>query len=245
MATVVIIPGSFATPTLYEPLTQSLARDGVPSEIVNLPSVGRKEGKEPATMTDDVNEISSVVEKLLDEDKDVVLLAHSYGGVPATQCLEKLSQKARQAEGKKCGVSKIVYLAGVALPVGGSVMSLLQPPEFLIIEDDYMTLTPESAPFVYSDSPAEEALRLAKQLPQHSTASYKEALTYPGYQDAEVHYIICEEDQLVFTEYQYGMMELLKGMTSGEVGVHKIKSGHTPNLTQPDTVSGIVKRILN
>ena len=108
-----------------------------------------------------------------------------------------------------------------------------------------MTLTPESAPFVYSDSPAEEALRLAKQLPQHSTASYKEALTYPGYQDAEVHYIICEEDQLVFTEYQYGMMELLKGMTSGEVGVHKIKSGHTPNLTQPDTVSGIVKRILN
>jgi len=108
-----------------------------------------------------------------------------------------------------------------------------------------MTLTTESAPFVYSDSPAEEALRLAEQLPQHSTASYKEALTYPGYQDAEVHYIICEEDQLVFTEYQYGMMELLKGMTNGEVGVHKIKSGHTPNLTQPDTVSGIVKRILN
>jgi len=134
MATVVIIPGSFATPTLYEPLTQSLARDGVQSQIVDLPSVGRREGKEPATMTDDVNEISSVVEKLLDEDKDVVLLAHSYGGVPATQCLEKLSQKARQAEGKKSGVSKIVYLAGVALPVGGSVMSLLQPPEFLIIE---------------------------------------------------------------------------------------------------------------
>ena len=61
-----------------------------------------------------------------------------------------------------------------------------------------MTLTPESAPFVYSDSSAEEALRLAKRLPQHSTASYKEALTYPGYQDAEVHYIICEEDQQGF-----------------------------------------------
>ena len=134
MAVVVIIPGSFASPTLYEPLTQSLSRDGIESRIVDLPSVGRKEGKEPATMTDDVNEISSVVEKLLEDDNDVVLLAHSYGGVPATQCLEKLSRKARQAEGKKGGVSKIVYLAGVALPVGGSVMSLLHPPEFLIIE---------------------------------------------------------------------------------------------------------------
>jgi alpha-beta hydrolase superfamily lysophospholipase len=134
MATVVIIPGSFAPPSLYEPLSQSFARDGIQSLIVDLPSVGRKDGKNPATMSDDVDEIVSVVEKSLIEDKEVILLAHSYGGVPSTQSLEKLSQKARQSEGKKGGVTKIVYIAGVALPVGGSVMSLLTAPEFLVIE---------------------------------------------------------------------------------------------------------------
>lgn len=107
-----------------------------------------------------------------------------------------------------------------------------------------MTLTPASAPFVYSDLPPAEALKLAKEMPQHSTASYKEQLTYPGYQDAEVHYIICEEDELVLTEYQYGMVELLKGMTNGDVGIHKIKSGHTPNLTQPDTITEIVRQTI-
>ncbi|KAL4731855.1 hypothetical protein ACLX1H_000850 [Fusarium chlamydosporum] len=226
MVTVVIIPGSFAPPSLYKPLAQSLARDGIQSNIVDLPSVGRREGKEPATMTEDAEEIVSVVERLLDEDKEVILLAHSYGGVPATQSLDKLSRKNRQARGKEGGVLKIIYLAGVALP------------------DDYMTLTPASAPFVYSDLPPAEALKLAKEMPQHSTASYKEQLTYPGYQDAEVHYIICEEDELVLTEYQYGMVELLKGMTNGDVGIHKIKSGHTPNLTQPDTITEIVRQTI-
>ncbi|KAG8359409.1 hypothetical protein FVEN_g3088 [Fusarium venenatum] len=244
MATVVIIPGSFASPSLYEPLAQSFARHGIQSEIVDLPSVGRKEGRNPATMSDDVDEIVSVVEKLLDEDREVILLAHSYGGVPATQCLEALSQKARQSQGKKGGVSNIIYLAGVALPVGGSVISLLTAPDYLIIEDDYMTLTPECAPFIYSDSPPEEALKLAKELSQHSTAAYKGQLTYAGYKDVKVHYIICEQDKLVVPEYQFGMVELLKGMTNGRVGVHKIQSGHTPNLTQPDTLTEMIKPIV-
>ncbi|KAK6711790.1 hypothetical protein SNK05_006225 [Fusarium graminearum] len=245
MATVVIIPGSFAKPTLYERLVQSLARDGIQSEIVDLPSVGRKEGKAPATLSDDVDEIASVVEKILDEDKEVILLAHSYGGVPATQSLETLSQKARQSQGKKSGVTKIVYLAAVALPVGGSVLALLTAQDYLIIEDDYMTLTPECAPFIYSESPPEEALKLARELPQHSTASYRDQLTYAGYQDAEVHYIICEQDKLVVPEYQFGMLEILKGMTNGNVGVHKIQSGHAPHINHPDNLTKIIRQIVD
>ncbi|WXC46481.1 hypothetical protein QX201_006182 [Fusarium graminearum] len=245
MATVVIIPGSFAKPTLYERLVQSLARDGIQSEIVDLPSVGRKEGKAPATLSDDVDEIASVVEKILDEDKEVILLAHSYGGVPATQSLETLSQTARQSQGKKSGVTKIVYLAAVALPVGGSVLALLTAQDYLIIEDDYMTLTPECAPFIYSESPPEEALKLARELPQHSTASYRDQLTYAGYQDAEVHYIICEQDKLVVPEYQFGMLEILKGMTNGNVGVHKIQSGHAPHINHPDNLTKIIRQIVD
>jgi pimeloyl-ACP methyl ester carboxylesterase len=187
-------------------------------------------------------------------------LTHSYGGVPATQSLKTLSLKARQAEGKEGGVSKIIYMAAVALPVGGSVLSLLEAPDFLKIEarsfftipqqtltsqqDDYMKLESECAPFLYSDFSPEEALRLARAMPQHSTASYREQLSYPGYEDVGVHYVICEEDKLIVTAYQYGMVEFLKGASKGEVGVHKIKSGHVPNLTQPDNVADIVKRII-
>ncbi|KAF9776280.1 hypothetical protein IL306_005558 [Fusarium sp. DS 682] len=229
---------------MYESLSKSLTRNNIPNEIVDLPSVGRREDKPPATVADDVNEIMSVVEKILDQDRDVVLLSHSYGGVPATQCLETLSNKARKAAGKKGGISKIIYMAAIALPVGGSVLSLLEAPDFLNIEENYMALETGCAPFLYSDFSPDEGLKLAKALPQHSTASYRDQLIYPGYEDVGVHYIVCEEDKLILTAYQYGMVEFLKGVTRGEVGVHKIKSGHVPNLTQPDNVTTIVKSII-
>lgn len=134
MATVVVIPGSFAPPSMYDSLVESLSRSGIQSEVVDIPSVGRRQDKAPATMIDDVKEIVSVVERLLEQDREVAILTHSYGGVPGTQSLEKLSCKARQAEGKKGGVGKIIYMSAVVLPVGGSVLALLEAPEFLKIE---------------------------------------------------------------------------------------------------------------
>jgi hypothetical protein len=72
MSTAVIVPSSFAAPSMYESLSQSLTRNDIPNEIVDLPSVGRREVK-PATMIDDVNEIVSVVERLVDQGREVVL----------------------------------------------------------------------------------------------------------------------------------------------------------------------------
>lgn len=119
MTILAIVPGSFAPVVLYDDWVAHLAEHGVRSVVIGLPSVGRSEGKPSKTMTDDVNEITKVVSGLLDSGEDVVLLTHSYGGIPGTQSLETLSQKARQAVGKS-GVKKIIYMTSVVLPVGTS-----------------------------------------------------------------------------------------------------------------------------
>lgn len=120
MATVAIVPGSFSRPVSYQTLSDKLTQHGIQSVIIDLPSVGRRDGKPPGTMTDDVNEISRVVSALADEGKEVILMTHSYGGIPGTQSLEKLSHKARSSEGKPGGVKKVVYLTSVILQVGVS-----------------------------------------------------------------------------------------------------------------------------
>lgn len=119
MTTVVIVPGSFSIPSLYDSFVQDLEKNGVRAVVVKLASVGRKET--PGTLSDDVDSISEVVTPLLDAGQEVVLLTHSYGGVPGSQSLEKLSDKARQANGGK-GIKKIIYMASVILPVGTSNM---------------------------------------------------------------------------------------------------------------------------
>lgn len=135
MATIVFVPGSFAPVDLYTDFVGVLEKNGLEIVLVDTPSVGRREGKPPATMTDDVNEISEVVLRLMDQGKEVILVTHSYGGIPGTQSLEKLSRKARGAEGKKGGIRKVVYLTSVVLQVGVSNFDLFGSnfPDFVTV----------------------------------------------------------------------------------------------------------------
>ncbi|KAF4338936.1 hypothetical protein FBEOM_7112 [Fusarium beomiforme] len=245
--TVVIIPGSFAPAKHYRVFTESLERHGVDSRVIDTPSVGKRGNLPPATMSDDVEEIANVVSKLLDEGKEVVLMTHSYGGIPGTQCLSKLSRKARDLEGKQGGIDKIIYLASVVLQPGVCNLDAFgaNMPDFVTLEDDYMTLDPEGhAKYTFSDLPFEQALELAKQMPEHSTASFREPLTYPGYNDVDVHYILCEQDQIIPPQFQRAMIEGAKALSGREVTVHNLDSGHVPVISQPDNVSKIVKEII-
>lgn len=124
MATIAIVPGSFSPAHCYTTLTDRLTQHGVQSVVIDLPSVGRRDGKPPGTMTDDVNEISRVVSALADDGKEVILMTHSYGGIPGTQSLENLSHKARSSEGKPGGIKQVVYLTSVLVQVGVSNFDL-------------------------------------------------------------------------------------------------------------------------
>lgn len=100
-----------------------------------------------------------------------------------------------------------------------------------------------NAPLTFSDLPENEALVMAKQMSVHSTPSFKEKLSYPGYNDVEVHYIVCEEDKIIPAEFQYQMIELIKRSSGNEVTVHKLKSGHCPTHSQPQNVAKILMEI--
>lgn len=101
-----------------------------------------------------------------------------------------------------------------------------------------------NAPFTFSDLPFEEGLKHCKEMADHSTASFKEKLSYAGYNDVEVHYIVCEEDKVIPPEYQYGMIEMVKVSSGREVIVHKLQSGHAPNISQPDNLATILKDVV-
>ncbi|KAI9147425.1 putative hydrolase R7 [Paramyrothecium foliicola] len=242
----VLVPGSFAPTKLYDVFTETLRSHGIESKVVDTPSVGIREDLGPQSMSDDVTEIVKVVSEVLDKGKKVVLMTHSYGGIPGTQSLQQLSRVSRESAGKQGGVEKIIYLTAIVPPVGMGNLDLFGSnlPDFLTIDDDYMRVTPEgNAPLTFSDLPSDKALEFAKQMAEHSTPSFKEKLSYPGYNDVEVHYIVCEEDRLVLAEHQLGMIEFLKTSTGKAINVHRLQSGHAPVISQPENVAKIVSEI--
>jgi hypothetical protein len=71
-------------------------------------------------MADDAAHIASVVSPLVDAGKEIVLVAHSYGGVPVTESIKGLSLKERASNGQKGGIKSIVYFAALVPKLGES-----------------------------------------------------------------------------------------------------------------------------
>ncbi len=94
-----------------------------------MPTVGlaASEGRpgKPPTMYDDAAFINKEAEKLADEGKDVILVGHSYGGVPVTEGAKGLGKKERQAQGKKGGIVNLAYMTCLVPSVGESAAEML------------------------------------------------------------------------------------------------------------------------
>jgi len=65
---------------------------------------------------------------LLDDGKEVVVVGHSYGGLPAYLCTEGQSIAERTAAGKKGGVRSVVFLCAFAIPEKGSYLNEVNSP---------------------------------------------------------------------------------------------------------------------
>lgn len=76
-------------------------------------------------MEDDAIHIRKTTSELVAAGKDVILVLHSYGGIPGTASAKGLLKKAREAEQKSGGIISIVYVAAFLLPLGSSLKSFL------------------------------------------------------------------------------------------------------------------------
>lgn len=115
--------GAWVVPAVFDATRSRLKALGFPSDCPAHPSIGA----EPPTKTlaDDVSSLRGVLSAFADEGRDLVIVAHSYGGVVASSAVEGLSKSTRMQAGKAGGVVKVVYLAAFALDKGQSLLGML------------------------------------------------------------------------------------------------------------------------
>lgn len=115
----VIVPGAWHAPACFEPTTSVLkSKYGYSTTTVELPSVGSElRGLPPPQNWDqDVAAVREAISSHLNEGHDVVLVAHSYGGCPASEAAKGLDKWSR---GDKPGIIRLVWIASFALRIGG------------------------------------------------------------------------------------------------------------------------------
>jgi pimeloyl-ACP methyl ester carboxylesterase len=183
-----------------------------------------------------------VLSSLADGGHDIVIILHSYGGIPGTQAVAGLSKASRLAEGKKGGVIALVYLCAFLLQKGESLVSFEGGlnPSYTVIDDHVL---PPPLEFCYSNLPAEEAAAWYAMLKPMSLKAWQSELSYEAYRDVRSTYLICEADEAIPVKQQERMIRAV-GEADGEdvVWVERCGSGHSPMLKCPVRVVEVIRR---
>lgn len=110
---IVLVPGAFGTAAGFEKLASILRAAGFPTQPGPYPSCNPSDPAAATSQKDSISLRANVLIPLLDrEQTDVVVIAHSYGGVVAGGAVKGLDKSTRAMQGRSTGVVGLIYVAG-------------------------------------------------------------------------------------------------------------------------------------
>lgn len=215
----VLVHGAWHGPWCWDLLTPELAKRSWSVSTVDLPSTS---GDAAAGMHADAR---AVREHLARIDGPVTLLAHSYGGIPATE-----------AAGEAPNVERILYLAAHLLEAGESLVTPLGGAWFPPEADFVPGAEPMEA--LYHDVPADRAREAVARLRPQSAKSFTEELTRAAWRDVPSAFIVCDDDR--------AMPELFVKRAIAEkmaTAVRHLPGSHSPFLSRPAELAELIDEL--
>jgi pimeloyl-ACP methyl ester carboxylesterase len=231
--TVVLVHGAWHSPWCWNQVIAELNQYGIASVTVDLPSC-----RDDGTPAGDMHADAAEIRRTLDQYEDVVLVAHSYGGIPATE----------GAAGHPA-VRHIVYVAAYNADDGETLMGYAVPnpgPDILnpgtdldISETGMMAVKAERAPTLfYNDLEPAAAAEATSHLRAMSAAVLEQSPTAVAWQGIPSTYLLTGLDNATPTVVQ---RELCK--RAGTV-YEFLDSSHSPFLSQPKKVADVIKAVV-
>lgn len=110
--TIIVVPGSWQPPVFFEGFAKKLNAAGYPTEVVDLPTVGRTETPLPG-LAEDVAAIRVALDKVKSEGKKALVFGHSSGGLSGSNAIEGYD------------VVGFIYMSAFMIPKGKSVLEML------------------------------------------------------------------------------------------------------------------------
>ena len=120
----VLVPGNFLPPSYYADIVKLLEFYGFQTRLVTIPSTG---SKSPLTSNEpDIVAVRQVLEELSDSGREIIVVAHSYGSIPAYEAIQGLGYEQRSKLDKSGGVVQIVLIAAWLLQEGESPPDIIK-----------------------------------------------------------------------------------------------------------------------
>lgn len=113
LPTIVLVAGAFGTPASFDRLLPFFKAEGFATVAAPYPSSNPPEPSNASCEADIVHVRDNVIQPLVEkEHRQLVILAHSYGGIVAAGAAKGFDYATRRSQGLAGGVSGLVYIAG-------------------------------------------------------------------------------------------------------------------------------------
>jgi pimeloyl-ACP methyl ester carboxylesterase len=226
LPSLLIVPGAWHKPDHFRGLVDELPDIDV--HTLTLASTGA----DPAPLRDMYADAELIAQAAAAIDRPVVVLAHSYGGVPTTQGLPDAQN-----------VAHIIYLAAFQVnigeslltPTGGELMPWAELHRRDGVGDFVEVMRPETV--FYNDVDTATAARAVRQLGYQSYASMQQPVTETAWKTIPSTYVICEADNAIPVVAQELMAERADD-------VQRMNTSHSPYLSQPAALARLLRSSL-
>lgn len=221
----ILVHGAWVGPWEFAPLLALLRERGWSVTAVGLPSIASQRGIE-----DDAAAVTAAIDA---QPGPVILVGHSYGGVPVTLA------------GDHPRVAHLVYVCAFALDIGESLQGSMggELPEWWGIQDGQVTMgrsREERVAMIAADLPPEAAHvaeGLADLFLPQSYRSLTQPLTRTAWRTRPTTYVLGEKDGVVSPELQERLAARTGGVTM------RLPRGHTPFQEDPHGFADLLERV--
>ncbi|OZM79168.1 alpha/beta hydrolase [Pseudonocardia sp. MH-G8] len=218
--TLVLVHGSWHGPWVWDAVIRELPDLNI--RTVALPS----SGPDPTALGDMYADATAIRDVVAEIEDPVLVVAHSYGGVPATEGLSGLSQ-----------ISRLIYLAAFQLDVGESLLGAAggERPDWWDVHEaeGYLNaLRPEEV--FYGDVDEATARSAIALLGHQSLPSTGQPLTSAAWHTIPSTYVVCEQDAAI-------PMHAQEAMAQRAGRVERLPTSHSPFLSRPAELASILR----
>ena len=115
--TILMIPGAWLSSSTYQPLLDVLEKAGFPTVYSRLTSLNPSDPPTTSIAADAaIIRRDALLPLVEDQGKEVILVMHSYGGLPGGAAAVGLGVRERRREGKKGGVLGLIPITAFIIP---------------------------------------------------------------------------------------------------------------------------------
>lgn len=217
MANFILIPGAGSTSWYWHLVEPELRSRGHRVTAVDLPSADDAAG---------LAEYVDVVVGLIDDRRDIVLVAQSMGGFTAPLVAERVP------------VELIVLVAGMVPAPGetpGDWWANTGQPEAQQARAEAEGYAPgmdDPVALFLHDVPAEVAAESAHHVHEQSATPFMAPWPGDGWPDVPTRFLLCRDDRLFPAEFQRRIVEERLGLVPDEM-----EGGHLPALARPQELA--------